>query len=61
MSITESVIQEQPSVGKTPSSNAPGRPYVVIALAAVVLGLVVLIMIRAKAHRTRRSSKRKTK
>ena len=58
MSITESVIQEQPSVGRTPNSNAPGRPYVVIALAAVVLGLVVLIFIRTIS---RRSSKRKAK
>jgi hypothetical protein len=55
MSIVECVIAEQPSIGRNQTGVSPGGPYFLIALVAVVLGLVVLILIRAKA---RRSSKR---
>jgi hypothetical protein len=55
MSIVECVIAGQPSIGQTQTGTSPGTPYFLIALVVVVLGLVVLIVIRAKA---RRSSKR---
>lgn len=55
MSVVECVIAEQPSIGQTQTGVSPGTPYFVIAIVAVVLGLVVLIVIRAQA---RRSSKR---
>jgi hypothetical protein len=57
MSIVECVIAEQqPSISRNQTGNSPGSPYFVIALAAVLLGVIVLIVIRAKAPR--RSSKR---
>ena len=55
MSIAEWVYALQPNGPESPTSNPPATGYFVIALLALVLGLVVLIFIRTSS---RRSSKR---
>jgi hypothetical protein len=55
MSILEYLIALQTSGEPTQTNNTPAAGYVVLAITAVVLGLVVLIFIRVNA---RRSSKR---
>jgi hypothetical protein len=54
MSVAECVIAVQSS-SETQTTNPPAVSYIVIALLAVVLGLVVLVFARTSA---RRSSKR---
>jgi hypothetical protein len=51
MAFIECVLAIQTSGGLTQTSNSPAALYFVIALVAVVLGLVVLIFIRTSARR----------
>jgi capsular polysaccharide biosynthesis protein len=55
MSLLECVIVAQTSGSQTQAGNPPVAWYLVIALVAAVMGLVVLIFIRTS---TRRSSRR---
>jgi hypothetical protein len=55
MSLAEWVAAAQATGGQSQTANTPGSMYFIIALVAVVLGLVVLIFVRSSA---RRSSKR---
>jgi FtsH-binding integral membrane protein len=55
MSIAECIAAVQANGPESQASNSPATMYFVIGLVAVVLGLVVVIFLRASA---RRSSKR---
>jgi hypothetical protein len=50
-SIIECVAALQANSSEAPSSNPPAALYFVIALAALVLGLIVLVFIRANPRR----------
>ena len=52
MTITECAIAVQVTGNQAPASNPPSTGYFVIGLVAIVVGLMVLVFIRARARRS---------